>query len=142
MKKNKIILEYSKTFEKLNLKNLDDLVKFLDKDIYFEDPFNRIRGRKKFKYIFKRTLKNLKNVNFEVTVITSSKNIFFIKWKMNFFAFKRKNSIIGLSEIIINDENKIISHIDYWDSYNNFFVKIPVIGKFFIFILNIIKLKI
>ena len=42
---------------------------------------------------------------------------------MIFFAFNKNNSIFGLSEVTISKNKKIISHIDYWDSYNNFILK-------------------
>ena len=61
---------------------------------------------------------------------------------MIFFAFNKSNSIFGLSEVTISTNKKIISHIDYWDSYNNFYIKIPVIGILFKFVLNLVKKRI
>ena len=60
---------------------------------------------------------------------------------MNFFAFNKQNRIIGVSEIIINKEQKIISHIDYWDSFSSFYLKIPIIGKVMLLIFKIVKSK-
>ena len=74
--------------------------------------------------------------------IISKNNIYIIKWEMIFFAFNKNNSIFGLSEITINANKKIISHVDYWDSYNNFYIKIPVIGLIFKFFLNLVRKQI
>ena len=74
--------------------------------------------------------------------IISKKNIYIIKWEMIFFAFNKYNSIFGLSEVILSKNKKIISHIDYWDSYDNFYTKIPIIGLAFRFILTLVRKKI
>ena len=39
----------------------------------------------------------------------------------------------------ISENNKIVSHIDYWDSYNNFYIKIPFFGLIFKFILSLVR---
>ena len=142
MQKNKIIIEYIKLFKSLNLENLNKFDDLLHKNIYFEDPFNKVYGIENFKRIFFNTLTKLNNVEFKVLNIISKNNIFIIKWEMIFFAFNKSNSIFGLSEVTISTNKKIISHIDYWDSYNNFYIKIPVIGILFKFVLNLVKKRI
>ena len=142
MKKKNNIDNYVKLFETLNLENLNKFDKLLDENIYFEDPFNKVCGIENFKRIFSNTLNKLDNVEFKVLNIISENNIFIIKWEMIFFAFNKNNSIFGLSEVTISQNNKIVSHIDYWDSYNNFYIKIPVIGMLFKFVLNLVKKRI
>ena len=141
IKKNNIE-KYVKLFKSLNLENLNKFDELLDKNIYFEDPFNKVYGIENFKRIFFNTLNKLDNVEFKVLNIISKNNIFIIKWEMNFFAFNKNNFIFGLSEVTISKDKKIISHIDYWDSYNNFYIKIPVIGMLFKFALNLIRKRI
>ena len=140
-KKNNIDI-YIKLFESLNLENLNKFDDLLDKNIYFEDPFNKVYGIKNFKRIFSNTLKKLNNVEFKVLNIISKENIYIIKWEMIFFAFNKNNSIFGLSEVTISKNKKILSHIDYWDSYSNFYTKIPILGLIFQFILTLIRNRI
>ena len=142
MKKKNRIENYVKLFESLNLENLNKFDDLLDENIYFEDPFNKVYGIENFKRIFSNTLKKLDNVEFKVLNIISKNNIYIIKWEMIYFAFNKNNSIFGLSEVIIGKNKKIVSHIDYWDSYNNFYIKIPVIGLIFKFVLNLVKKQI
>ena len=142
MKKKNKIENYVKLFESLNLKNLHKFDKLLDENIYFEDPFNKVYGIENFKKIFSNTLTKLDNVEFKVLNIISKNNIYIIKWEMIYFAFNKNNSIFGLSEVIIDTNEKIISHIDYWDSYNNFYIKIPIFGLIFKFILSLVKKRI
>ena len=142
MKKKNKIDKYIKLFESLNLENLHKFDKLLDENIYFEDPFNKVYGIQNFKRIFSNTLNKLDNVEFKVLNIISKNNIYIIKWEMIFFAFNKNNSICGLSEVTLSKNKKIISHVDYWDSYNNFFIKIPILGSMFKFILSLIRKRI
>ena len=141
IKKNNIET-YVKLFETLNLKNLNKFDKLLDKNIYFEDPFNKVYGITNFKKIFSTTLNKLDNVEFKVLDIISKNNIYILKWEMIYFAFNKNNSIFGLSEVTIGANKKIVSHIDYWDSYNNFYIKIPIFGMIFKFVLSYVKKRI
>ena len=141
IKKNSIE-NYVKLFESLNLKNLHKFDKLLDENIYFEDPFNKVYGIENFKKIFTNTLNKLDNVEFKVLNIISKNNIYIIKWEMIYFAFNKTNSIFGLSEVTISENNKIVSHIDYWDSYNNFYTKIPFFGLIFKFVLSLVRKRI
>ena len=142
MKKKNNIDNYVKLFETLNLENLNKFDKLLDENIYFEDPFNKVYGIENFKKIFSNTLNKLDNVEFKVLDIISKNKIYIIKWEMIYFAFNKNNSIFGFSEVIISTNKKIISHIDYWDSYNNFYTKIPIFGIIFQFILKLVRKKI
>tara|TARA_A100001234_G_scaffold39190_1_gene31493 strand:+ start:638 stop:1066 length:429 start_codon:yes stop_codon:yes gene_type:complete len=142
MKKKNKIENYVKLFESLNLKNLHKFDKLLDENIYFEDPFNKVYGIENFKKIFSNTLTKLDNVEFKVLNIISKNNIYIIKWEMIYFAFNKTNSIFGLSEVTISENNKIVSHIDYWDSYNNFYTKIPFLGLIFKFVLSLVRKRI
>ena len=141
IKKNNIE-NYVKLFESLNVENLNKFDKLLDENIYFEDPFNKVNGIENFKRIFFNTLNKLDNVEFKVLNIISKNNIYILKWEMIYFAFNKNNSIFGLSEITIGANKKIVSHIDYWDSYNNFYTKIPIFGLIFQFVLNLIRKRI
>ena len=142
MKKKNNIDNYIKLFESLNLENLNKFDELLDENIYFEDPFNKVNGIENFKRIFSNTLNKLGNVKFKVLNIISKNNIYIIKWEMNFFAFNKDNTIVGLSEVTLSKSKKILSHIDYWDSYDNFYTKIPIIGLIFKFSLTLVKKKI
>ena len=74
--------------------------------------------------------------------IISKNNIYILKWEMGYFAFNKNNSIFGLSEVTIGANKKIVSHIDYWDSYNNFYTQIPFFGLIFKFVLSLIRKRI
>ena len=142
MIKENNIKKYVKLFKSLNMENLNKFDELLDKDVYFEDPFNKVYGIENFKRIFSNTLNKLDNVKFKVLNIISKNNIYIIKWEMIYFAFNKSNSIFGLSEVTIGTNKKIVSHVDYWDIYNNFYTKIPIFGLIFRFVLGLVRKRI
>ncbi len=137
----KILKKYLGIFQNLNLANIDKFDRIVDKKIYFSDPFNEVYGLPKFKHIFKKTVKNLNKPNFKIINYLISKKICYVKWEMTFWAFGGEQKLVGLSEIFFNKNDKIYYHVDYWDSYNQFYVKLPILGKFFYYILSFVKTK-
>jgi len=135
------IKNYINLFSHLNLDNIEQFDNFIDKNIIFSDPFNDIKGSKHFKKIFYHMFKNVKDQSFIILNYSKSENKVFLKWKMTFYAFKSKQFIEGVSEITLNSDGKISSHIDYWDSMNGLFIKLPFIGILYRLSLKIFKVK-
>ncbi len=142
MQINKKIKKYLSLFENLSIKNLNEFDDLIDNNIIFADPFNKIKGKENFKKLFKKTLKLLENPKFKIHTVSFIKNVYFVKLEMEFKAFKKEQKITGLSEIKINQNGFISEHIDYWDSFNQFYLKLPIIGKILKIFSNIIKIKI
>ena len=140
MDKN-IVKNYIKLFSNLtpeSIKSFDDLI---SEDINFVDPFNNVKGINAFKNIFYHMFENVKEPKFFILDYSMNKQRVFLKWKMTFFAFKSLQTIEGMSELVLNDAGKVATHIDYWDSLNSIFIKIPFIGYFYKISLFMFKLK-
>ena len=130
MEKN-IVKNYIDLFSNLTPESIKDFDDLIARDIIFEDPFNNIKGVNAFKNIFYHMFKNVKNPKFLILDYSINKQRVFIRWQMTFFAFKSLQSIEGMSELLLNDVGKVISHKDYWDSLNGIFIKIPFFGYFY-----------
>ncbi len=139
--KKKIVKSYINLFCNLSPDNIDELDNLVSKDIIFVDPFNNIKGLYAFKNVFYHMFENVKEPRFFVLDYTINKQRVFLKWKMTFFAFSSLQTIEGISELFLNDDGKVISHIDYWDSLNGLFIKIPFIGYFYKLSLSLFKSK-
>ena len=138
----KKITKYLSLFENLEVSNLSKFDNLVDKNIVFVDPFNNTIGKENFKNVFKKSLENVNSPKFKVLNLVSKKEIYYVKWKMTFKAFGKNQEIVGLSEIRLNRHGLIKFHYDYWDSFTQFYVKIPIFGKFFLLFLSFIKTKI
>ncbi len=140
MKKNYInnYLNLFSNLNKENIKKFDDLVV---KDIIFIDPFNNIKGLDNFKNIFYHMFETVEEPKFDIVDYAQNKNHIFLKWKMTFYAFKASQTIEGMSDITLNKEGKVISHLDYWDSLNGIFIKLPFLGFLYKISLRMFKIK-
>ena len=136
-----IVRNYIKLFSNLSPDNINEFDNLISKDIIFIDPFNNIRGIKDFKNIFYHMFENVQDPRFFVVDYSINKKTVFLKWKMTFFAFKSLQTIEGMSELLLNEKGKVVSHIDYWDSLNGLFIKIPFLGYFYKLSLYFFKSK-
>ena len=140
MKKNYInnYLNLFSNLNKENIKKFDDLVV---KDIIFIDPFNNIKGLENFKNIFYHMFDTVEEPKFDIVDYAQNKDHIFLKWKMTFYAFKASQTIEGMSDITLNNEGKVISHLDYWDSLNGIFIKLPFLGFLYKISLRMFKIN-
>tara|TARA_B100000282_G_C31472924_1_gene372145 strand:- start:93 stop:518 length:426 start_codon:yes stop_codon:yes gene_type:complete len=140
MNKN-FVKNYINLFSNLSPENINEFDNLISKDIIFVDPFNNIKGVNAFKNIFYHMFENVTDPKFLIVDYSISKKRVYLKWKMTFFAFKSLQTIEGMSELLLNDVGKIVSHVDYWDSLNGLFIKIPLIGFFYKLSLFMFKSK-
>ena len=136
-----LVKNYINLFNNLSSENINEFDNLISRDIVFIDPFNKIKGINAFKKIFYHMFENVKDPKFLILDYSINKRRVFLKWKMTFFAFKSLQTIEGMSELVLNDAGKIASHIDYWDTLNGIFIKIPFIGYFYKISLFLFKSK-
>ena len=136
MKKKNKIENYVKLFESLNLENLNKFDNLLDKNIYFEDPFNKVNGKEAVIKIFSEMFKKIDNPKFQILELSYAQNFdkkltVYLKWILNgkFKRNKKSFAIKGVSEVKFNDQGKVVKHIDYWDSITQLIIHLPYVGR-------------
>ena len=140
MDKN-IVKNYINLFSNLTPQSINEFDDLVSSDIDFKDPFNNVKGVNAFKKIFYHMFENVKEPKFTIIDYSINKQRVFLKWKMTFKAFKSIQTIEGMSELFLNNSGKVASHIDYWDSLNGLYIKIPYIGYFYKMSLFLFKSK-
>ena len=103
-------------------------------DVYFKDPMNEFRGRDRYQKTIAFIARWFKNIDLELHQMTRSHDIIYTKWTLSWntpLPWRPRITIPGRSELKLNGENLIISHIDYWyisriEVLKQHFVKIPV----------------
>ena len=132
---------YALFFENITQEtSIDEYEKIFDTKARFKDPFNDVVGIEKIYDIFQDMYIKLDKPSFKVTEIVEQNDLAYLKWDFH-FSFKGSNkneSFEGVSRVDFNKENKVISHIDYWDSSSNLYEKIPILS----FLMKFIKNKI
>ncbi len=128
-------------FETLNKDTtLLAFAKIYARDVYFKDPFNQTHGVPAVYEIFQEMYAKLDTPRFEILECISEGKVCYVKWRF-IFCFKGKSEeqgFEGVSRLTIDAEDKIVSHIDYWDAAEQVYEKIPLIGS----ILRFLKRKI
>lgn len=88
-------------------------------DVYFKDPLNEFRGVARYRQMIGVMGQWLKQIELELYSIERSQpDTFITRWKLSWVAplpWKPKMAIPGWSELKVNDQGLICSHIDHWD---------------------------
>lgn len=86
-------------------------------DVYFKDPLNEFKGVKKYRAMIGFLGSFFGDVKMDVHDMNRSGSTIKIEWTLNMTSplpWKPRLSIPGWTELDVNDENLIGSHIDYW----------------------------
>ena len=87
-------------------------------DVYFEDPVNKFRGGDRYQEMINFFKKWFINIQLDLHEINQSGNTIKTRWTLSWTApvpWQPRMAIPGWSELKLNDEGLIASHIDYWD---------------------------
>ncbi len=86
-------------------------------NVYFKDPLNEFRGVKRYRMMIGFLGSFFGNVEMELHEITRQDKQIKTEWTLNMTSplpWKPRLSIPGWSELTVNKDNLIVSHIDYW----------------------------
>ncbi len=125
---------YLDFFQSISPQTIGQLEKICRPDVRFKDPFNDVRSVKDYQKILTHMYSQVEEPKFIILDKAFSGDHCYAKWKFSFIKDGRQNSFIGMSEIIADDAGKIIAHIDYWDTGEHIYSKIPVLGGIIRFI--------
>ncbi|MCG5061363.1 MAG: DUF2358 domain-containing protein [Limnoraphis sp. WC205] len=87
-------------------------------DVYFEDPLNKFRGVERYKQMIGFIRQWFMDVQLDLHEISQTDNLIKTRWTLSWttpLPWKPRLSIPGWSELKLNSEGLISSHIDYWD---------------------------
>ena len=107
------------------------------KDVYasaacFKDPFNDFCGIDKIEAIFRHMYQQVREPRFMVREWSGTDRDGFIVWDMHFRSRMMRGgnaqTIHGVSHIRFDVSGKVTYHRDYWDTGEELYEKLPVIG--------------
>jgi steroid delta-isomerase len=122
---------YTDCFAQLSPENLDTLAAVMTDDVHFIDPFNDVTGLNKVEEIFRHMFHNLEDAKFTVThsaVDAAGAGRGLMRWELDSRLNGKPYRIVGMTEVGFAADGRINEHIDHWDSGQQFYAKIPVIG--------------
>ncbi len=96
----------------------DQTYKIYAKDVYFKDPMTEFRGIKRYQAMIGFMSQWFQNIQMELHHIEQIGDRLETRWTLSWttpLPWQPRIAISGKSELMLNDQNLIISHIDYWD---------------------------
>jgi len=132
-----MVTNYIRFFENIKQStSLKEYEEIFDLKVKFKDPFHEVEGIKNLYHIFQGMYKKLDNPKFTVIETIHENNVVYLKWIFTFYFKKeqQKNSFEGVSRVEFDTNGKAISHVDYWDSAENLYEKIPIVSFFIKFL--------
>ncbi|BAY78657.1 hypothetical protein NIES25_51330 [Nostoc linckia NIES-25] len=87
-------------------------------DVYFQDPLNKFRGVKRYKVMINFIETWFLNPKMDLHNIQRLGNTIKTEWTLSWntpVPWKPRISIPGWSELTLNSDGLIVSHIDYWN---------------------------
>lgn len=121
---------YARFFETLDEADLPRLHEFFAPDARFKDPFNDVRGVAAITAVFRHMFDTCRNPRFEVTQIVHDTSTAYLHWRFHFEA-RRPGVIEGVSRVLFDTRGRAIEHVDYWDTAEQLYMKLPVLGWIF-----------
>jgi Uncharacterized conserved protein (DUF2358) len=97
---------------------LDQNYDIYAEDVYFQDPMSRFRGLQRYRQTIGFIEKWFKNPHLESYEINRSGQLITTRWSLSWntpLPWQPRIEITGTSELLLNDKELIISHIDHWD---------------------------
>lgn len=118
-------------YQNLNPSTLNKIHQFYATDTYFKDPFHEFFALTPLVDYYVQMFKKVKDPKFTITkeFYDEKSHELVLFWDFKFFALGKTQTISGNTLFKFNSEGKINYHLDFWDSVNELWLKIPVVGS-------------
>ncbi|MCW5625233.1 MAG: nuclear transport factor 2 family protein [Burkholderiales bacterium] len=119
-------------FATLTAESLDRIGDIYTADAYFKDPFNEVRGLASICAIYAHMFDALIDPRFAVVNRIVSADQAMLEWDFTFrirrFRPHQPWNIHGTTHLRFDGDGRIAFHRDYWDTGEELYARLPVIG--------------
>ena len=119
-------------FNAMTLADVPRMGEFYTKDASFRDPYNDVRGLPEIQRIFAAMYDHLIEPRFNILETVADERGAFLVWDMTFRIRKYKPDVVwtihGGTHMRLAPDGRIAYHRDYWDTGEELYAKLPVIG--------------
>ena len=124
------LIQFYNTFSPASVARFPE---FYSDDVWFKDPFNEVRGIAAIQRIFTHMFSQVAEPRFVVTEQVVDTNGAMLVWEFHFrprFLGEGKTQVMrGVSHLKFDATGKVCYHRDYWDTVEELYEKLPVIGS-------------
>ena len=119
-------------FEHITEQTVAEMPQYYATHAYFKDPFNEVNTVEEITRIFGEMFHQVDNPRFVVHTAFESGQQVFMAWdflfEMKRFKVGQVQCIKGSTYLLLNQNGLVQSHRDYWDTAEELYEKIPVLG--------------
>jgi len=119
-------------YETLTADRVRDFSFYYAQDAYFKDPFNEVNRLEDIREIFARMFRQVADPRFVISERAGDAGGLFLVWDMRFrmksWKPRQPQVIRGASHLRLGDDGKVTYHRDYWDTGEELYAKLPLIG--------------
>lgn len=119
-------------YESLAPDTVGDLDRLYTPDALFKDPFNEVRGTAAIARIFLHMFAVLEAPRFTVEQMFSDGQEppaeAFLAWRFDFRRSGHAFTIRGSTHIRFDARGRVCAHRDYWDTAEELYAKLPLLG--------------
>ncbi|WP_455553642.1 nuclear transport factor 2 family protein [Comamonas kerstersii] len=119
-------------YEHLTPQSLDSLKACYAPQARFKDPFNDVQGIERIAQVFEHMFSTVDAPRFQVTEQLLQGQQAFLAWEFHFRMRRWRKAqpqcIRGGTFLRLDARGKVLEHRDYWDSAEELYEKLPVLG--------------
>ncbi|MFL0800556.1 MAG: nuclear transport factor 2 family protein [Agarilytica sp.] len=116
-------------YREFNTESLSKIRALYDEDARFTDPIHEIQGLEAIERYFSSVMTGVTACRFDFDGVSVMENQAFLQWRMYFKhprLVKHEICVRGLS--VIEFQEKVISHVDYYDMGEMLYEHVPLLG--------------
>jgi len=95
---------------------------------WFKDPFNEASGLEEIRRVFAHMFEALAEPRFAVHERVVNDEGALLTWEFSFRLRGRALRVRGASHLKFNSRGKVVYHRDYWDTAEELYAKLPLLG--------------
>lgn len=119
-------------FESMSPDGLDRLAQVYAEDASFKDPFNEVTGLPAIRRIYEHMYEALIEPRFRIVnrIVDGSQAMFEWDFEFRIRSWKPHETwtVHGTTHLRFGPDGRIVYHRDYWDTAEELYAKLPVIG--------------
>ncbi len=118
-------------YQNLTPQNVSRVPEFYAANAHFRDPFNHVQGTPAIERIFEHMFETTVLPRFVILQSVLQEEHAFVTWRFEFELKGRRYEVEGASHITFDQAGLVRSHRDYWDTTEELFQQLPVVGGLF-----------
>ncbi len=98
------------------------------RDVYFKDPFHEVRGLAELERVYAHLFQRYPDAAFHFHLHAGTGDTGYVEWRLHYHESGRPMQRNGISKLLFDEYGKVRVQMDYWDSGEYYFRRLPLLG--------------